>query len=29
MTLQDLIFGVGMIWMWSAYVFQYEAEVIE
>jgi len=29
MTLQDLIFGVGMIWMWSAYVFQHEAVVIE
>ena len=29
MTLQDLIFGAGMIWMWSAYVFQYEAVVVE
>jgi hypothetical protein len=29
MTLQDFLFGAGMIWMWSAYVFEYQAVVIE
>jgi len=25
----DFIFGAGMIWIWSAYVFEYQAVVIE
>jgi hypothetical protein len=29
MTLQDFLFGAGMIWMWSAHVFEYQAVVIE
>ena len=25
----DFVFGTGMIWMWSAYVFETQAVVIE
>jgi hypothetical protein len=29
MTLQDFLFGAGMIWIWSAYVFETQPVVIE